>query len=330
MMHVDVRSWTGRTAEKVRSGGLKGLGWALYHLYLGGWITVTSRRPVGTNVFERDWDLLVVLDACRLDAMSEVAHEFPFLGPVGSIRSVGSTSSEWMLGTFTREHVDAISETAYVTGNMFADRIFAAGQRPPATETASIDFPVPLSAPRWDVVDERDFLHLDKVWEYTDMLGSGGFPPRPVTDRAIAVARERAPSRMIVHYMQPHTPFIADDVDPSIRDQSDVLVKLRNGELSRSAVWDGYLANLSFVLEEVSILLDNVDAERVAITADHGEGMGELGGYGHTFGWPHPAVKSVPWMETTAEDHGTFQPELDARVNTDVDVDERLRELGYL
>lgn len=330
MIHVDVRNWLRETARKSRSDGLKGLAWGLYHLYLGGWLTVTSRWPVGTNVFERDWDVLVVLDACRVDAMREVADDFEFIGEVDSIASVGSTSSEWMLQTFRRERLDEIRQTAYVTGNLFADRIFVEGQRPPTTETFSIDYPVPLSFPRWNVVDGSDFRRLDKVWEYVPERGSGGFPPRPVTDRAVSVARENDHDRLIVHYMQPHTPFIADGVPARLKDRPDVLVKLRNGDFSLSAVREAYLANLSFVLDEVRLLLDNLDAERVVITSDHGEAWGELWGYGHTYGWPHPAVRRVPWVEATARDIGNYEPELDTRARTDVDVEARLRQLGYL
>lgn len=329
-MHVDVGNWVRETARKCRTDGLKGMAWGLYHLYLGGWLTVTSRWPVGTNVFDRDWDVLVVLDACRVDAIRAVAGEFDFIDTVDSIPSVGSTSSEWMLGTFRREHLEEIRGTAYVSGNLFTDRIFVEGQRPPTTETFSIDYPVPLSFPRWNVVDESDFERLDKVWEYVDERGSGGFPPRPITDRAISVARQDGHDRMIIHYMQPHTPFIADGVPSRLKDRSDVLVGLRNGEFSLSAVREAYLANLSFVLEEVDLLLDNLDAERVVITSDHGEAWGELWGYGHTYGWPHPAVRRVPWVETSARDTGTYEPELDTRRTTDVDVEARLQDLGYL
>jgi len=41
--------------------------------------------PVGTNIYERDWDALVVLDACRVDILREVADEYEFIDEVDSV-----------------------------------------------------------------------------------------------------------------------------------------------------------------------------------------------------------------------------------------------------
>lgn len=37
---------------------------------------VSSRFPFGTNVYEKDWDVLVLLDTCRVDALAEVSGEY--------------------------------------------------------------------------------------------------------------------------------------------------------------------------------------------------------------------------------------------------------------
>ncbi|MFC5278677.1 hypothetical protein ACFPM1_07900 [Halorubrum rubrum] len=76
----------------------------LYYAYVGALLSVTKRYRWGTNVFDRDWDLLVVLDACRVDALREVADEYGFVGDVESMTSVGSTSFEWMNHTFDSKH----------------------------------------------------------------------------------------------------------------------------------------------------------------------------------------------------------------------------------
>jgi len=41
-------------------------------------------RPDGTPIYEREWDVLVVLDACRLDLMEGVADEYEFIERVDS------------------------------------------------------------------------------------------------------------------------------------------------------------------------------------------------------------------------------------------------------
>ncbi|WP_324665347.1 alkaline phosphatase family protein [Haloarcula sediminis] len=101
------------------------------------------------------------------------------------------------------------------------------------------------------------------------------------------------------------------------------------GDVSRAEMWDAYLATLRYVLDDVALLLENVDAERVAITADHGEAFGEWGFYWHTVGCPHPAVRRVPWVGTTATDEGTYDPVVTPETDEGFDRQQHLRDLGY-
>ena len=93
---------------------------------------VGRRLPYGENVYDREWDVLVVLDACRPDALEAVVKNADggvgFVENVGRMRSVGSCSSEWLENTFgpsTREY--AVAGTAMVTGNTWTDRYLDAG-----------------------------------------------------------------------------------------------------------------------------------------------------------------------------------------------------------
>jgi hypothetical protein len=162
-----------------------------------------------------------------------------------------------------------------------------------------------------------------------------------VTDRAIDAARRHDPDRTIVHYMQPHHPFVGESdlggqytPDPFGRDNDGegaartVWDALRRGEVERAAVERAYRENLRYVLDEVAVLVENVDAERAVLTADHGNAIGEWGIYGHPIGFPHPSVRRVPWAETTATDERTRIPEVE-RGGEVGDVEERLAALGY-
>lgn len=62
-------------------------------------LRASSRRPLGTNVFERDWGLLVVLDTCRYDALAAVADDYDFLDDVSAVTSVGGSTREWRANT---------------------------------------------------------------------------------------------------------------------------------------------------------------------------------------------------------------------------------------
>ena len=104
---------------------------------------------------------------------------------------------------------------------------------------------------------------------------------------------------------------------------------LRKGKIDRERYWSAYRDNLRAVLDDVELLLSNLDAETVVLTADHGDALGEWGIYDHPVGCLHPAVSKVPWVETTAEDTGDYEPS-DVREGDETSVEDRLRSLGYV
>ncbi|WP_299234989.1 hypothetical protein [Natronomonas sp.] len=297
--------WLRTSAKKVRQRGIEGASDVAYDLYTGLW-WLAWPLSLGTNVYEREWDLLVVLDACRVDLLRSVADEYAFLDGVDRMTSVGSMSKEWMGKTFTDEYARETANTAYVTANVFSERMLAADR----------------------------FRDLDEVWRYGWDETADTVPPRPVTDRAIRTARETDPDRLIVHYVQPHHPFIgldagfdADPFGPAVSDT--VVDALRKDRIDAERFWEAYRDNLRLALDDVELLLSNVDADRVAITADHGDALGEWGIYDHPVGCLHPSVRSVPWARTTATDGRTYEPETD-RDGVDPDIEARLRSLGYV
>ena len=165
----------------------------------------------------------------------------------------------------------------------------------------------------------------------------GTVPPRAITDKTIHTGRTTTNSRIITHYMQPHCPFVnypdmmAEKEVNRWGNQrgADVWKRLQRGELSRDTVWRGYRDNLEFVLDEVAILLENISADKVVITSDHGNAVGEYMVYGHPPGLPLYCLREVPWISTSATDTGNHEPEL---IESDVNIDQadQLSALGYI
>ncbi|MBO4246198.1 hypothetical protein IL252_00015 [Halomicrobium sp. IBSBa] len=287
--------------------------------------TVTSRYPIGKNIFSEEWDLLLVLDACRVDAMREVADEYPFITDVDTIWSVGSSSHEWTVQTFSTRYKGEIEETALISTNPFATATFRDELNPPYQRA------FPIGSLAWNPVRKTDFAYFEVVSTDRTNLG-GNVPPSKATDRAIDIGRQSVADRMVVHYFQPHRPFISRTDDPATESKlvyDRPYNKYEAGEISHEELWEGYIENLRAVLDSVGLLLKNIEAERVVITADHGQLIGELGLTGHPPGLPHPAVKRVPWVETTATDEGSYQPQSEKTDELE-EVDERLRNLGYI
>ncbi len=308
------RSVVADAVKQLRGAGLgavRELCWRSYLRY--------GRRLSADPVFEADWDLLVVLDACRADLWAETVSLDGDL-PVGTTRlSPGGTSTEWLDAVLGRPAA-ALSSVGYVTANPYSD----------------------------DHVDGDALGHLREVWRdaWDDDLGT--VPPRPVTDAAVRAGRERDLDRLVVHYMQPHFPSVADDSgDGDDRDDHEdgialeafgdrplsVWEDLRFGRRSRADVWAAYRANLRAVLDDVRLLLSNVDADRAVITADHGNAFGEWGIHGHAAGLALRPLREVPWAATTATDEGGYEPSAAAseadRTAAPDDVADRLESLGY-
>ncbi|QCC60914.1 hypothetical protein DVR14_14310 [Natrinema thermotolerans] len=154
-----------------------------------------------------------------------------------------------------------------------------------------------------------------------------------MTDRGIDVVRNEDFERVILHYLQPHPPYMARalEADRPLHEHERDWWGYLGDTGDKETVWETYLDELRYVLDDVELLLENMDAERVAITADHGEAFGEYWEFGHKTGSMHPKVRTVPWVETSATDTGTYTPEFEAPQENDADgtLSEQLEALGY-
>jgi hypothetical protein len=296
----------------------------LYYIYASTWSWMTQWRTFGTNVYDHNWDLLIILDGCRLDLMQEVANEYDFISEVDSIISTGSITTEWLSRTFTTQRIQDVRETKFICSNPHTDTVFR--QQSILTNSLPVDIPFPSP----NTVSPDDFEVLDEVWKRGYNNEVGGHPPRQVTDAAIRAGREDY-NRIIAHYMQPHEPFIAPDapVHGERFDEKNVWSAYDHGKVEKKTVWNAYAANLRYVLDDIGVLLNNIEATDVVITSDHGNAMGEWGFSGHPLGWLQPAVRRVPWIETTATDEETHTP-APPKQDTQNNIANQLEALGYL
>jgi hypothetical protein len=311
-----IRAWAHRAAGKL-----------IYTLYSKVAFPVVWRLQPGVNIYDSDWDLLIVLDACRVDALREVADEYDFINDVESHCSVATMTAEWMLRTFHKGYEDEIKATTYVTANPWIKRTLDSGGS--STEQAKI----PDSSLKFEPVDSSTFHHIERLWDYDGEAGhpDGGVPPEYVTDRSVNLGRSQDVNRFIVHYMQPHAPYTqrAEEKDRSLNQTEKRLRTSLALGANRNELWEKYLLELRSVLDSVEVLLKNFDAESVVITADHGEGFGEWFGYEHPPASPHPQIRYVPWVETTAKDTGECEPSFE-QTNGRQDIESHLRDLGYV
>lgn len=268
----------------------------------------------GINIYERkeEWDVLIILDACRPDALASVADDYGFFEPSDTHPSVASCSKHWMERTFTQKFANDIAETVFVCGN-------------------------PYSA---EYIKNDRFRAVIEPWRTHWSTNRGTILARPITDAAIAAHREYRPRRMIIHYMQPHIPSVPDPLSDGTSpdewggDWMTPFDKVKKGNISIERAWDSYIQNLRYVLGDVETLLNNLNADCPIISADHANAYGEFGVYGHPPNFPLKCIRQVPWFRATATDSGDYEPDEGVLQQIDVEesgqsVQEKLRALGY-
>ncbi|MFC4540867.1 hypothetical protein ACFO5R_02860 [Halosolutus amylolyticus] len=252
--------------------------------------TLTRLHPAypgydeAVRVMDEDWDTLVVLDACRADFFETVA-DVEMFDEYRRVVSLGSHSSEWMRRNFGERE---FGDTVYVSAN-----------------------------PHTALVAGDCFHEVVELWEREFDDEAGVVLPETVVDAAIAANEEYPHKRLIVHFMQPHGPFVGSDVD----DPSE----------NEAAHWRAYTENLEYGLS-YALDLSRTLPGRSVITADHGRlystGLKRsLGLYAHKARLRFPELVVVPWAAIDGERRTISTGETSEA--TGVRVEERLRQLGY-
>lgn len=276
-----------------------------------------SHSEHGTRVIEEDWDTLVILDACRFD-MFEAQNHIP--GDLQRRRSLGSESWEFLRANFAGGE---FHDTVYVTANPYATKL------PDGTFHAVIN----LLEDGWDTA-HRTVL------------------PETMVTTAQQAVEQYPDKRLIVHFMQPHYPFIGDAgqqlehgginrsfIEGNGNNESSkrqVWGSLGHGRIQKDYVWEAYRENLDIVLPHVETLLESLSGKSV-VTADHGNLVGErtrplpVRGYGHPRGLDVPELRSVPWLvvEGTERRSVVAEPPVDSTSPDEQVVEQRLEALGY-
>jgi hypothetical protein len=296
--------------------------------YLPASIFMTSKFNIGKNIFESEWDCLIILDTCRPDGLEMVSTEYDFINNISTRWSVGGDSWEWMANTFDSDYIEKIKNTAYYTSNPNAITVlenhFESNHDQENIHRSKVQRLKKYG--RFDLVSVDDFADYECL--HREVNYSHHYPsPRALTDRGIVADRNENFDRMILHYMPPHGPYIAEA--SGTQGTNDKRKEIRITESPRDVTYEAYLDNLRWGLNEIKLLLDNIDRQDVVITADHGECFSSHFP-SHVSGQINPTVRRVPWVRTEATDSKSYSPDIDTNENdTESPVEERLQALGY-
>jgi len=308
-IHKAIRNPRLAASEFVRlsSSGLYHLNDLFFHL----------RYSDGQKVINKDWDVLIILDALRYDYFNQI-NTIP--GESDSTLSLGSNSKEFIQRNFVGED---LHDTVYVTANPHAVRM----------------------------IDSEFHALISLLDEWNNELET--VPPKNVTSAAIAANEKYPTKRLIIHYMQPHSPHIGKTAERikekiNISGWSGGVNKLeeqksgqaiweyvKSGKVPHSDLHKAYSESVDIVLTHAEEIVEQVHGKTV-ITADHGEMLGERAFPISPRLYEHPSIATpelriVPWFVTTPDQERTIKsekPDDYVTENKEV-VDSRLTALGY-
>ena len=277
-----------------------------------------QENPRGVNFFEEDWDNLIILDACRYDIFKEKIGNYQIHGEIESRQSLGSATFDFLQANLDKRDN---SDTVYVTATSMLYREVALRSN--------------LTSRFHRIID---------VWEDNVEYGEGGVPPHSVTEAAIKAHADFPNKRLVIHYIQPHTPFIGEFAQELLGDQEhavwdDKLTKSCN--ISDEDLWEAYCENTDIVLEELERLVSSLSGKTV-ITADHGQAIGDrsypipIKEYGHPSGLYIDVLCKVPYFICQYDSRRGISYDDSSKNYTDEDpeiedkVTDQLKGLGYL
>jgi len=233
------------------------------------------------DIFIEDWDNLILLDACRYD----ILNDYEFNDATFEWRWSGGSSSVSFLEYNVADK--QLNDVVWVTANP------------------------------WVSEYRSNIFRVTDVWQTGWDEEQQTVPPRVVVSEAIQMAEKYPEKRLVIHFMQPHYPFIGEFGKQNLPNHrgftgdgliqnlsetdSDIWEQLRHGRTNRQIVWQAYRENLETVLPYARYLTMDLDGKTV-ISSDHGNEFGEwcfpipIRLYGHPGGFRTKNLVKVPWV----------------------------------
>lgn len=266
----------------------------------------------GICVFDEDWDNLIILDACRYDAFA-ARSDLP--GRLEHRISRAGATREFVESNFSDRH---LHDTVYLTANSWFQRL-----------RNTIDSEV------YKLID----LHMDDPDGRYHSEEFKVVPPDVLTEQAAEAVEEYPNKRLMIHYIQPHHPFMGPTGRKYFKHRTAHMNEVLNesDHMTPQLVRKAYTENLDMVLSSVAELLPSLPGKTV-ISADHGEMLGErhdfvpIRDYGHHPKMYNEVLTKVPWHVFENGDRKRIVPEEPEGEPKEVDIgrlERRLEDLGY-
>jgi hypothetical protein len=251
--------------------------------------TIIYKRSKGVFILDEPWDNLIILDACRYDFFQETYIRRNMKGKLSKEKSRGSHTVSFLLENFSNKECFNI---VYVTAN-----------------------------PHVDLLLKDKFYKIISVWKDGWDEKEKTVLPQTMMKYALEAKLNYPNKKLIIHFMQPHYPYIGYKIGHNsigkfgnpVKKQNNLDKKYANSFLTLYSaniysLMDKrthiriYKANLEIVLDYIEKLLETLHGTSV-VTSDHGEAFGErifpflpFKLFGHHRRFKMPILLEIPWL----------------------------------
>lgn len=262
-------------------------------------------RVKHSNILKNtNWDILIILDACRFDTFYKLIDE-QYKDFVSCVNSEASDTLEWLVAHWGYYHDDIV----YISGNPFVNSLNVNGKE----YNAKKHFHTVVDS--WDDGFDKKEGRIMPVQIYFDYLNNKNIH---ITKHIFKPSNKK----FILHFMQPHSPYIFKKkkrtivgflkwlipykyhiglfkrfyfLIPEKRRTFVKTVSTYKKKYNNDEIKEAYEENLKSVLYYVNTIINNSKGKSIIITSDHAEYLGEDGKYGHG-GEKTKKITSVPFL----------------------------------
>lgn len=248
-----------------------------------------------------NWDIIIILDACRLDSFIKILPDIYLDNCFQVVNSEASATTAWLEKHWGNDfHMDIV----YISGTPFVNSKGICIE-----DTSSFD-------------GRNHFGIIFDTWDWGFNKKTGRVEPEAIVQDAIVAGRINSGARLIIHFMQPHSPYLFEKkkleplaflhklipkkifqflrhrIPTLIRYNTSIHIPEYNQHFlySDDEIQKAYEKNLKSVEKYLKILIDFFSDKNIIITSDHAEYLGEDGKYGHG-GELNDFITSVPFVK---------------------------------
>lgn len=222
-----------------------------------------------TFIEKKDWDVLIILDACRYDIFSIQLHNTMLNGKLCQVNSNSANTEEWYRNYWGENHKDII--------------LISAHPRAFATEC------------------HYNFFQSYGLWDKRNWI-----EPEVALKKLIQI-QDQYDKKFLVHLIPPHLPYIGEKGKEFLKELgvegSGINVYKKVEEYGKENGWrrpyECYVENVQTVLEIIEEYIPKIKG-KIVISADHGELIGDYGIYNHNYRCFE--IFHVPWFKVKKND----------------------------